>query len=206
MKKGLLILLLGIIFTMNGYSQTSRLVFTYIAHSTETPVVQLCNELRSQFDFARNYRVPTVFYLANMKMPLIAKIAVGEEEDDVETFDRIIKELQERRFHSVDSKEDVNQIVSLFNQYDFVDDNDSPKYKEMEWNFFIDQAFWDLKYNEKIIATLYYTLDIENYASDFLRLRVFYSGDRDELIFDEANPYGLKNICPNINIFERLKF
>ena len=85
MKKGLLILLLGIIFTMNGYSQTSRLVFTYIAHSTETPVVQLCNELRSQFDFARNYRVPTVFYLANMKMPLIAKIAVGEEEDDVES-------------------------------------------------------------------------------------------------------------------------
>ncbi len=206
MKKGLLILLLGIIFTMNGYSQTSRLVFTYIAHSTETPVVQLCNELRSQFDFARNYRVPTVFYLANMKMPLIAKIAVGEEEDDVETFDRIIKELQERRFHSVDSKEDVNQIVSLFNQYDFVDDNDSPKYREMEWNFFIDQAFWDLKYNEKIIATLYYTFDIEDFASDFLKLRVFYSGENDELMFDETNPYGLKNICPNINIFDRLKF
>ncbi len=206
MKRGLLILFLGIILVMNGYSQTSRLVFTYIAHSTETPVVQLCNELRAQFDFARNYRVPTVFYLSNMKMPLIAKIAVGNEEDDVETFDRIIKELQERRFHSVDSKEDVNQIISLFNQYDFIDDNDTPKYKEMEWNFFIDQAFWDLKYNEKIIATLYYALDIENLSSDFLRLRVYYSGEDDELIFDETAPYGLKNISPNINIFDRLKF
>lgn len=206
MKRGLLILLIGILSITKGYSQTGRLIFTYIAHSTETPVTQLCNELRSQFDFARNYRVPTIFYLANMKLPLIATIGIEGQEDNVEAFDKIIKELQERRFHSVDSKEDVSQIISIFNEHDFLDKDNKLKYREMEWNFFIDQTFWDLKYNEKVIATLYYALDIENLPKDFLRLRIFYSGDYDELQYDKSNPYGLKNLCPNINMFDHLKF
>lgn len=180
-----------------------NLTFIYINHTTDTPVQMLCNRLDDEYKSAKRFNKPLIIYLANGRNSYVAK--VGVDNADADAYDNIIRALQERRFHNLDPRTDVLNIVDIFNAIDFLNENGKLKYESMTWEFYINQDFWDANYNEQIIARLYYVLDLAKQPDDFLHLMVFYSGD-EEFVYDIEAPFGMKNLCGNLTKLEILNY
>ena len=75
----------------------------------------------------------------------------------------------------------------------------------MVWDFFINQSFWDLGYNDKIIAGICYILDIDSLPDGCFRMRIQYSGSGD-LTYDIRKPLGTRLDCTKIGNFDLIKF
>lgn len=201
----LLILILSLFCTLSSAQNFGQhsLKFIYVYHGSDTPVAELCKTLNNAFRDARNYGFPTIIYLANINKPFIATAGIGEA--DVAGFENIISRLQEKRFHEIDPQSDVEKIMALFNKYDFLSDDGTPKYSSMNWTFYVNQSFWDANYNELIIARLYYALDLGSLPSDFLRFQIYYSGTED-FKYNRDYPFGRKDLCPELKTIELVKF
>lgn len=205
-KLTLFITIIGIICSSYAYAQENSdksITFYYIDHNGDTPVGELCEDLKNYYRDARNYNLPTVFYLANMKSPIYAICGAGDPSES--NFDNIIRELQVKKSHDVDSQTDIRRIVDIFNSYDFINEDGKPFYTSMTWTFFIDQYFWDLGYNEKIIATLYSAMEIDSLPKDFFNMKVYYSGVND-FVYDKDKPFGDKDLCYNLDAVEIVKY
>ena len=204
MKKLLALLMILSCGILNAQDSRQRsLRFTYIYHTPDTPVAELCQTLTNAFNDARNYNLPTIFYLAYMDTPYVAIAGMGK--NDVEGFEKIINRLQEKRFHSVDPSGDLKKLIELFDEYDFLTEWGVPKYESMYWSFYVNQEYWDANYNELIIAKLFYALDLGTLPDDFLRFQIFYSGT-DEFHCDKKYPFGQKNLCPELKTIELIEF
>lgn len=184
-------------------ARQNTLKLIYIYHTPNTPVAELCVSLSNAFNDARNYGIPTIFYLASMDNPYIALAGMGETA--VEEYEIIINRLQERRFHSIDPHSDVERLIEMFNDCDFLADTGRPKYNSMIWSFYVNQDYWDANYNEQIIAKLYYALELGKLPSDYLHFQVYYSGT-DEFHYDTESPLGDKIYCPELKSLELIKF
>lgn len=205
MRKFLLLVIL-MFFHLRVSAQNyidNNLTFIYINHTTDTPVHLLCKRLDNEFKNARRFSKPLIIYLSNGENPYVA--TVGIDGLDEENYDDIIRALQEKRFHFVDPRIDVLNILDLFNRYNFLQMNGMPKYSSLVWQFYINQDFWSANYNEQIIAKLYYTLDLDTLSSDYLHLMILYSGEK-ELVYNKECPFGVKNLCRNLRKLEFLNY
>lgn len=178
------------------WAQQKELNFYYIIHSTETPVAKLCEDLRDFQKAAKNWKEPTIFYLSNMSHPIIACYNVAGNVNDDERFAAIIGALQGRNYHNVDVQTDVKTITSLLEAAELENSAGTFNYSRFNWRVYLSQEFWQLKYNEKVLATVLYTMDLQN-ASSFVRLQIYYTGE-DDFIYDENYPLGRYNVCPEI--------
>ena len=95
--------------------------------------------------------------------------------------------------------------MELFNENDFLKHDGTLKYNSMTWQFYVSQEFWNANYHEKIIAKLYYILDLPKISSDYLHLMIMCDRE-NELIYDNDNPWGLKNFCKNLVKLEILNY
>lgn len=181
-----------------------ELTFVYIDHTIDIPVGQICDQLKSYQKDALNLGKPYIFYLANMKTPIVAKVYPGCDSKEIESFDKIIGEIQGRNFHDIDSGTDVSKIIELFDSNDFLTPNGQPKYSGLTWEFYINQKFWDLEYNEKIIGELCWSLDIGSLPADYFRMKICYCGD--DFQYDRSHPFGVMNACPEIKNIDIIKF
>lgn len=204
MKKIIILILLLCPYLTDAQVRHNSLKFIYINHSSDTPVSELTEYLKRNYKDAKNHDWPLIIYLSNMGRPFIAVAGISSVDYDDE-FSELIGELQEKRYHEVDPKSDVEHIVELFNEYDFINDYGSPKFDSMTWSFYVNNEYWKLGYNELVIAQLYYVLNIASLPQDFLNLQICYSGE-DELEYDEECPFGTKNLCPSLSAFELIKF
>ena len=204
MRKILLfcLLLLGVAASAQE-AVDSEINFIYIHHTTDTPVQTLCKRLETEFKDAKRFDRPLIIYLANAETPYVA--TVGIDGVDQKGFDNIIYALQEKRYHPIDPGADVLNIIKLFNKYDFLMNNASPKYTSMTWQFYISQEFWNIGYNEQIIAKLYYCLDLDRMNDKYLHLMLFYAGESD-FVYDAQIPFGRKGLCDNLSRIEILNY
>ena len=201
-----LIFIILTLFCISASAQDSsggNLTFIYINHTVGTPVQVLCKRLDEAFKTAKKLGDPLIIYLPNGNNPYVASVGINGVEDT--KYDNIIKELQVRRYHSVDPRNDVVKIVELFDKNDFLYESGMPKYSSMTWQFYIDQDFWDANYNEHIIAKLYFTLDLDKLPSDYLHLMLFYHGE-EEFVYDQDNVFGIKRLCENLEKLEILYY
>jgi len=179
------------------YAQDKELKFIYIAHTMSTPINELTQDLKELQKYAKNYKDPIIFYLANVHDPIIACYNVCGKERDDENFSTIIGELQSRNYHNVDVQSDVTKIVSLMEQANLQDSDGQYQYSHLYWRFYVTQEYWELLYNERIIAKSICILDLEDAPKDFLSLDIYYSGS-EEFKFDQSLPWGAYNLCPHI--------
>lgn len=201
-----LLLFVLILLSINTYAQScdyGDLTLIYINHTTDTPIDRLCARLDNEYKHACQYDKHLIIYLANGNKPYIA--SVGIDNIDTVGFDRISEALQNERYHIVDSRADVLNIMELFNENDFLKHDGTLKYNSMTWQFYVSQEFWNANYNEKIIAKLYYILDLPKISSDYLHLMIMCNRE-NELIYDNDNPWGLKNFCENLVKLEILNY
>lgn len=186
-----------------GDSSTQELRFIYITNSVDTPTASLTKHLKQVYKDGMNYGYPTIFYLSNMNNSIVASIGLGR--DDTKAFGEIINILQTSTYNNVDANHDLENIMDIFDSVDFLDENGKFRYQSMVWDFFINQSFWNLGYNDKIIAGLYYILDIDNIPDGCFRLRIQYSGSGD-LAYSLPKPFGGRLDCSKINNFDLIKF
>ena len=67
-------------------------------------------------------------------------------------------------------------------------------FTNVEWIYFINSTFWELGYNESIVASLFWIMDMQKLIkSGHLDLKFFYE-ETDVLPIDNDHPFGLKNI------------
>ena len=204
MKKiifGLVIAMLNIFFVSaqsdEGFKEKD-LTIVYIAHTTDIPLARLTGLLEERYRGGVQFSNDVIFYLSNGTEPLIVKINTAEE-NKLDFEPMIIDELWAKRSHDIDPYPDVAKLIEIVNENDFVSESGELKYLSVTFDFFISEEFWTMKYNESIIAKLYFALDVNNIKQENPDLFFnVYRPSEVELIYDNGKPFGLKDL-DNIN-------
>ena len=173
------------------------LTIVYIAHTTDVPLAKLTEKLEEHYRNGVQFSNEVIFYLSNGSEPYIVKVNTkGQNKDDFEA--EIIDELWAKRSHDIDPFSDVENIINIVNDNDFIDENGKLKYLSVTFDFFVTESFWTMKYNESIISKLYFTLDINTIKQDNpdLYFNIHYASEGQEV--NSSNKFGLKNL-ENIN-------
>lgn len=174
----------------------SDFYFIYIAHDRATPVQRLSKVLQDLYDDAVKYGHSCIFYLANNDTPYI--VNVNTENDNRNDFSlKIIAELQNKIAHGINPRFDVDNIVAMFNENDYLLSDQELRYTSVTWNFYTSEWFWKEGYNESLIASLYWIMGVENTQDLDFYFNVFHSSD-DELEMEDGLTFGRRNLL-NIN-------
>ena len=171
--------------------------FIYIAHDHTTPVDELCDRLSDLYQTAKYEKdVAVIFYLPNSDQPKIVKMNLpGENPDD---FADLLGDLRYKSAHEVFPEVDIEKIPAIFNETDFIDASGNPRFSSFTMTYYVNPTFWKLGYNEAVIASLYFSLELGKLPKSYFKMQIWHSKD-DGLRCDENAPFGTKNICYNYN-------
>ena len=98
------------------------LTIVYIAHTTDVPLAKLTEKLEEHYRNGVQFSNEVIFYLSNGSEPYIVKVNTkGQNKDDFEA--EIIDELWAKRSHDIDPFSDVENIINIVNDNDFIDEN-----------------------------------------------------------------------------------
>lgn len=192
MKRTLYTLFL-MLLPLLGTAQTKSLEFYYIAHDRTTPVGDLCQRLEEVYETALSYDdFAVIFYLPNSYLdPFVVKINLeGDNRDD---FKKIISELRLKSSHEIYADVDHEHILNLMNEYDFIDEQGNPTYTSVLFCWYVNPDFWQFQYNEKLIANLYFNLELDKFPG-YVATQVWHAAG-DGLKVDRKYPFGTKNLC-----------
>lgn len=205
MRRILLVLLsLAAIAPLRAQYVTTNqeLSFVYVAHDENTSVNVLVGRLKDIYNDALNYPedLAAIFYLPNGEFPIV--VCVNTVNDNREAFGELVDELQTKRSHDVDRHVDLTRIQSIFDENDIVDADGNPRFRSVDWTYYVNSTFWNLGNNEYIIASLFWIFDMERLiGSKYMRINIFYSGESDVLPVNSEQPFGDKAICRSIKNF-----
>lgn len=176
-----------------------ELSFVYITHDENTDTQALVARLTEQFKDTINYpdMRAAIFYLTNGSQPIVVKVNL--EGDNRKDFNEILYSLQNRRSHDVSPFDDLFRIVEIFNENDIITDDGRKIYRSVDWSYYINSSFWQLKNNENVIAKLFFVMDMDQLIqSNYMSLNFYYGERSDAIRYDVRSPFGSKNICRSI--------
>ena len=179
-----------------GYAQNQSLEFYYIAHDRTTPVADLCQRLESVYETALTYDdVAVIFYLPNYDEPITVKMNLpGDNRDE---FKNIISELRLKSSHEIYADIDYQSIVHLINEHDFIDADGNQTYSSVLFCWYVNPDFWQFQYNEKLIASLYFNLELEKYQG-YVTTQIWHS-EGYGIRVNKRYPFGTKNLCSGMD-------
>ena len=194
MKK-LVYLSVLLLIALSAGAQTQSFEFYYIAHDRTTPVSELCDRLELVYETAMSYDdYAVIFYFPNSVQPIIVKMNLpGDNRADFKT---ILYELRTKSMHEIEVDVDYNNIMNLVNTHDFVDADGNPMFSSALFCWYVNPSFWLYKYNEELIARLYFNLELDKYKG-YVDTQIWHSKD-DGMSVDSAYPFGRKNLCRNM--------
>ena len=181
--------------------QTFRFVYIAQGSEKEMPVNSLINNLETAWLWSHWSETsgPVIYFLSlgNMGEPIIVKAnceADANSEDERNDFNEMLKKLKGNNQYTIHGKDDKKKILELLNEYDIVDSNGQPLYKETSLEFHVGQDFWNSGNNETVLASLFFDLNISRYinAGKNFHFNVFCPRKLDvknsETIFGFLNP------------------
>lgn len=179
-----------------GYAQNQSLEFYYIAHDRTTPVADLCQRLESVYETALTYDdVAVIFYLPNYDEPITVKMNLpGDNRDE---FKNIISELRLKSSHEIYADIDYQSIIHLINEHDFIDADGNQTYSSVLFCWYVNPDFWQFQYNEKLIASLYFSLELDKYHG-YVTNQIWHS-EGDGIRVNKRYPFGAKNLCKGMD-------
>jgi len=180
-------------------AQSQSLEFIYIAHDSSTPVSRLSARLQEVFNDARsNESNAVIFYLANADEPRIVKMNLPDA--NPQDFEEMLGELNYKSAHEIYAEVDRERIVQMFDETDFILDNGQPAFSMFTMTYYVNPSFWAMKYNENVIASLYFMLDLNRLPSDYFTMEIWHGQD-DGLVYDEKAPFGERNLCSGYRFY-----
>jgi hypothetical protein len=194
MKKLLMVIFAVLVLGTGMNAQQQSLQFIYITKDFTTRVNPLVEELRDIYDFARvEQSSAVVFYLPNMDNPIVVKVNLpGDNRQDM---DKIFEALMTSSETAIDPSMEQNFFYDIFDEIPLTDVAGNHRFSEVELKWYITPSFWDLGFNEEVIATLWFTMDFDMpWARDYVSMSIFHQ-DSDGIEVDYDHPFGLKNLC-----------
>jgi len=194
MKKWIL-LIIALCSCVGSWAQTKsekEFSFYYITHDIKTNVPKLTKTLQSAFNETLEYQNQAVFYLANGEEPVIVR--VGTPNDNQKDFPALIGQLQEKMSHDISADYDINRIVALFDTVQIISQEGKQLFNMVNWNYYISSEFWSMSYNESVISTLYWTMNMDQLKMEDEFYVNIYRSTEDEFALDKKMPFGPKNM------------
>lgn len=189
--------LLGFVSAKAQDYSKMNLHFIYIAHETSTPVNKLCERLRTVRDDAIEVEDALIVYLSDGALSPISftnlKDNSGRNRDSQDSYTDIIAALQDFNSHNVVARNDRTNILNLFDEYNFLDENGNLRFNTVIMDFYVGASFWSLGNNEKIIAHLFTALNAASFPKDRFSFNV-YKPRGEKLVYVEGMPFGDNNI------------
>jgi hypothetical protein len=175
-------------------SRTSALCFVYVAPSSHTSLESVVEYLDSRYERAVNdEEFVLIIYMADKDEPTIVRI--NADKDNREDYGKLIEELRGESYGPLYPDYDLERIVELFDEIDFVTEGSNIlNYRSVDWHFHVTSDFWNNNYNESLIASLCFVMGVEHFETDNFRLRCYFSRD-DAFTYDPEFPFGARNFC-----------
>ena len=191
-----LLICLANILPMVAQQATSakKYTFVYVAHEADTPVQQLARRLNSIYNVAIQEGDGVVFYMSNANNPIVVKVNFPDDNRG-DFSNKLMAALQERNSHAIEGVYDVRKIIETMSGSDFLSVEGNLLYKTTNIDFYVTNSFWSHGYNESIIASLFFSLDVPRYISsgkDF-HFNVYYPNS-DPVHYNEGQPFGTRNV------------
>lgn len=175
-------------------SRADALCFVYVASSPQTSVNSVVEYLDSRYERAVNEKdFVLIIYMADKDEPAIVR--VNTHDDNRGEYGKLIEKLRSQSYHPIYPDYDLERIVRLFDENDFVTEGTNMlNYRSVDWHFHVTSDFWNNNYNESLIASLCFVMGVEHFETDNFRLRCYFSRD-DKLTYDPEFPFGSRNFC-----------
>lgn len=209
MKRFFLLLFLSSLFTMADLSAQDNapntkdlpLNFIYISHDRTTNTTALTRTLKEIYDIAYDpYQsataVPHIFYLADDVSPKVIYMNIGK--NNFKEFERdILGEIGNSMSHNVLPGFDVDSIIKIFNDIDFLDEDGNLQFYSFSMKFYVSREFWEQGFNESLIAYLYWVMGMDKYMPNpdlwQYSFEVFCSKSEEPYV-DMTKPFGDSNL------------
>ena len=189
------------------YSKVN-LHFVYIDHAPSTPVNQLCQRIRTLRDDAIEVEDALIVYLSDGRQSLLSftnlQDVYGKNRDKNDAFVDIIAALQDANSHDVIAQEDRKNILRLFDEYNFVDENGRFLFNSVTMDFYVGPEYWTLGNHEKVISHLFVDFDAASFPKEKLSFNVFKPKGLS-LNYQEGIPFGdnnIEGINQKLSVFE----
>ena len=169
--------------------QEQSLQFYYIMKDHNIKVNPLVEEIRDIYDFARiDKGSAVIFYLANWDDPVIVKLNLpGDNRNDM---DLIFEALMTKSETTINPSFDLEKVAELFNEVPLVSPEGQKLFARVEFNYYVTPSFWELSYNEQVIAALYFVLELDgNWARDYVSMSILHQ-EGDGLTVNHTQPFG----------------
>ena len=196
MKKIFITCLLGLMCCTYSYSQSSSLQFLYITKDYNTLVNPLIEEIEDVYNFVTgDSSRAAIFYLADWDTPIIVRVNLpGDNRRDM---DRLYSALVTKSEVSSYPLYDLEIIPALFERYPLRSESGAKTFSDVELRYYVSPTFWNLSYNEQVIASLWFIMDFDQpWSKDYVDMSIFHQ-DGDGLKPDWDHPFGPKDLCSN---------
>ena len=194
MKKLFLTLVLSMtLSSLYVWSQDRELQIHYIAHDHfNESVLKIVDNI-----FQINASDPNkhvYLYLANAESPFILKC----DKDKQNEFDEFRYAINSQLKHNVWPEVDIQKILELLEDDDFIDEDGAPRYDFFSLNFYTSPSFWSYNYNETLIARLFWDLELSGMTDFVMNI---YHPENDGVQYDENHLFGPKKLMGDYKVY-----
>lgn len=167
----------------------------FIDHEPSLRVSDVISKLREIRTEALENDHAVIFYMPNNQEPFISLINIGEA-DDARATDEAFGELcyaLNQPSHNKDAYYDRKRFVDLFSEFNVIQPDGKIGFRNVRVEFWLTDEFWQLGYNETIVAPIYFALDVPKLIEQEFVFDAFLEIQTLKKI-DQKHAFGPKNL------------
>ena len=171
-----------------------NLRFVFLDHSPSLNSASVIERLRNLRDQALEQENALIIYMPSETEPFIVKFNIDEDgstEKSQSDFGRLTHALN-LPSHNMNIDIDRKKVLELM-QHAFTNDS-KLNYMAVRMEFYLTSTFWDLGFNESILAPIYFALDVPNMQQENDLYFDVYADLTDENMPKNPN-FGISNLA-----------
>lgn len=185
----------GFAATVQQTIEDHNIKVIFIDHEPSLRVNDVITQLREIRTQALENDHAVIFYMPNNQEPYISMVNVGDK-DDARTSDDAFGDLcyaLNQPSHNKDAYFDRKRFVDLFSEFNIIQSDGKIGFRNVRVEFWLTDEFWQLGYNESIVAPIYFALDVPKLIEQEFVFDAYLEIQTLKKI-DQKHPFGLKNL------------
>lgn len=174
---------------------TRNLRILYIDHEPSLLSSKLIRYMRQMRREQIEFGHALIIYMPNGENPYISLTGIkdksGQGLDTPAAFDRICEALNQAS-HEKTPWYDRQKIVGLFDEYNILNSENKITYGNVRLEFYLTPEFWQMGYNESIIAPIYFALNVPELLKQNFYFDIYVDPDNIPK-YEKTAPFGLYN-------------
>lgn len=187
--------IVGISATTQQTNENHNIKIIFIDHEPSLRVSDVITQLREIRTQALENDHAVIFYMPNNQEPYISMTNVGDK-DDARATDDAFGDLcyaLNQPSHNKDAYFDRKRFVDLFSEFNIIQPDGTIGFRNVRVEFWLTDEFWQLGYNESILAPIYFALDVPKLIEQEFVFDAFLEIQTLKKI-NQKYPFGPKNL------------